>query len=84
MYSLKTKKGEMKKTKVKKNISHQEYVDCLFEERKFMHAMQTLRSFKHQLYTIKHNKVSLSLYNHKRYLMDDRVCSLSYGHFSLL
>ena len=57
MYSLKTKKGEMKKTKVKKNISHQEYVDCLFEERKFMHAMQTLRSFKHQLYTIKHNSL---------------------------
>ena len=68
MYSLKIKKEEMKKAKgvkknvVKKDISHQDYVDCLFEERKFMHTMQTIRSFKHQLYTIKQNKVSLTPY----------------------
>ena len=42
MYSLKTKKEEMKKAKVvrknvvKKYISHPDYVDCLFEERTFM------------------------------------------------
>ena len=54
MYSLKTKKEEMKKAKgvkkniVKKYISHQDYVDCLFEERKLMYAIQTIRSFKHQ------------------------------------
>ena len=66
MYSLETKKEEMKKAKgvkknaVKKDISHQDYVDCLFEERKFIHTIQTIRSFKHQLYTIKQNKVSLS------------------------
>ena len=78
MYSLKTKKEEMgvKKNVVKNGISHQDYVDCLFEERKFMHTMQAIQSFKHQLYTIKKNKVSLSPYNDKRYLMDDRVSSL--------
>ena len=48
MYSLKSKKEEMKKAKgvkknvVKKDISHQDYVDCLFKERKFMHTMQTI------------------------------------------
>ena len=81
MYSLKTKKEEMKKTKgvkknvVKKVISHQDYVDCLFEERKFMHTMQTIQSFKHQLYTIKHNKVSLSAYNDQQYSMDNGATS---------
>ena len=71
MYSLKTKKKEMKKSKgvkknvVKEDISHEDYVDFLFEERKFMHTMQTIQSFKHQLYTIKHNKVSLSPYDGK-------------------
>ena len=66
MYSVKTKK-EMKKAKrVKKNvlkkcISHQDYVDCLFEERKFTHTMQSIRSFKYQPCTIKQNKVSLAL-----------------------
>ena len=48
MYSLKTKKEEMKKDKgvkknvVKKDISHQDYVDCLFQERKFMDAHCTI------------------------------------------
>ena len=49
MYSLKTKKEEMKNEKgvkknvVKKDISHQDYIDCLFEEKKFMHAVQFIR-----------------------------------------
>ena len=90
IYSLKTKKEEMKNAKgvkknvVKKDISHQGYVDCLFEERKFMHTIQTIRSFKHQLYTIKQNQVSLSPYDDKRYLVHDGVSSLPYGNFSLL
>ena len=90
MYSLKTKKEEMKKAKgvkknvAKKDISHLDYVDCLFDERKFMHTMQSIRSFKYQLFTIKHNKISLSPYDDKRYLLDDGVSSLPYGQFSLL
>ena len=59
---MKKTKG-VKKNAVKKVISHKDYVDFLFEERKCMHTMQTIRSFKHQLYTIKQNKVSLSPYN---------------------
>ena len=90
MYSLKTKKEEMEKVKgvkkniVKRDISHQDYADCLFEERKFMHTMQSIRSFKHQHYTIRQNKVSLSPYNNKRYLLGDEVSSLPYEHFNLL
>ena len=42
MYSLKTRKEEMKKTKGVKKNSHQDYVDCLFEERRFIHTMQTI------------------------------------------
>ena len=56
---------EVKKNVVKKDISHQNYVDCLFEEKKFVHAMQTVQSIKHQLYAIKQNKVFLSPYKDK-------------------
>ena len=48
MYSWKTEKEEMKKAKgvkknvVKKDISHQDYADWLFKERKFMHTMHTI------------------------------------------
>ena len=90
VYSVKTKKDEMKKAKVveknvlKKDISHQDYVDCLFEERKFIHTVQSIRSFKHQLYTIKQSKVSLSPYYDKSYLLNDDVSSLPYRLFILL
>ena len=48
------KKAEvMKKNVVKKDVSHQDYVNGLFEERKFIHTMQTIQSFNHQLYIIK-------------------------------
>ena len=80
---MKKAKG-VKKNVAKKDISHEDYVDCLFEERKFIHTLQTIRSFKHQLCTIKQNKVSLTPYDDKRYLMDDGVSSPPYGHFSLL
>ena len=59
LFSLKRKKEETKKAKrvkknvVKKDISHQDYAYCLFEERKFMHTMESIQLFKHQLYTIK-------------------------------
>ena len=71
MYSLKKQREEMKKAKgvkknvVKKCISHQDYADCLFEERKFMHTMQTIQSLKHELYTVTQNKVSFSPYDDK-------------------
>ena len=69
MYSLKTKKEEMKKAKVakknvvKKDISHQDYVDCLFEERQFVHTMQTTRSFKHPPSNRKESSLALTMIN---------------------
>ena len=90
MYSVKTKKENMKKAKglkktvIKKDISHHEYVDCLFEEKKFTLPRETIRSFKHQLYTIKQNKVSFNPDDDKQYLMNNGVSSLPYGHFSFL
>ena len=76
------KEKEKNKNVVKKNISHEDYVDCLLEERKFMLNVQTIRSFKHQIYTIKQNKVPLSPWSDKRNLLDDGVSSLPSGHFS--
>ena len=84
MYSLKTKKEEIKKGKgvkknvVKKHISHQDYVYCLFEERKFMHTKQTIWSFNRQLYTIKQNKVSLALtmINNTWWMMGLALCHM--------
>ena len=46
MYSLKAKKEKRKKKEgkkgniVKKDMSHQDYLDCLSEKRKFMHTIR--------------------------------------------
>ena len=35
-------KGSEEGSKQKKDISHQDFVNCFFEERKFMHTMQSI------------------------------------------
>ena len=77
---MKKAKG-VKKNVVKKQLCHQDYKDCLFLEKKYMHSMNTIRSDKHQLYTVKQNKTSLAPYDDKRYLLDDGITSLPYGHY---
>ena len=46
MHLKKMKKAKgVKKNMMKKSISNQDYVDCLFEKRKFINTMQSMQSF---------------------------------------
>ena len=45
--------------------------------------MNMIRSEKHKLYTVTQNKTSLSAYDDKRYILDDGISTLPYGHYSL-
>ena len=89
MYSVLSEK-EMKKAKeVKKNVikhqlCHQDYKDCLLLEQTYKHSMNSIQSEKHQLYIVKQNKTSLAPYDDKRYLLDDGITSLPYGHHKML
>ena len=42
-----------------------------------------IASSKHQLMTVVCNKKSLSVYDDKRYILDDRITTLPYGHHAL-
>ena len=44
------------------------------------HEMNLIKSSKHQLNTVKVEKISLSCYDNKRYLLDDSITSYEYGH----
>ena len=42
--------------------------------------MKGIKSFNHKMHTSESNKISLSVYDDKRYIKDDGIYTLSYGH----
>ena len=79
----KTAKG-ISKAVTKREIRHGHYRDCLFNRKRTVANMPQLRSFKNNLYTVNINKIGLSPYDDKRYLLEDGVTSLAYGHHSIM
>ena len=42
--------------------------------------MKGIKSFGHRMYTYESNKTSLSAFDDKRYILDDGIHTLVYGH----
>ena len=76
----KTAKG-VKKYIIKKTITHSNYKETLLNKTEARHLMNTIQSKKHQLNSYEINKVSLSCYDDKRYILSDGINSYSYGHY---
>ena len=90
MYSLKYRKEEKKtakgisRTTLKKNITHEDYVRTLDEGRTMRHINRSFQQEEHTIVSREQNKISLSAYDDKRYLMDDGISSRAYGHYKLV
>ena len=78
----KTAKG-IKKNVIKKNITHANYTETLFNNKQMHHKMKTIRSQNHQLGSYEINKVSLSCFDDKRYILEDGITSYAYGHYNI-
>ena len=78
----KTAKG-IKKIVIKKNITHENYKETLFNNKQMCHIMKTIRSQNHELGSYEINKVSLSYFDDKRYILEDGINSYAYGHYSI-
>ncbi|XP_068704787.1 uncharacterized protein [Montipora foliosa] len=78
----KTAKG-IKKNIIKKNITHENYKNVLFNNEQMHHTMKTIRSNKHQLGSYELNKVSLSCFDDKRYILENGITSHAYGHYKI-
>ena len=76
----KTAKG-IKKNVIKNDIKHENYKQTLFNEEQMYHKMKTIRSQKHQLRSYEINKVSLSCFDDKRYILENGIKSYAYGHY---
>ena len=72
------------KSVIKKNLKHEMYKNILETGKRRHDNMTVIRSVQHQLYTMEINKVSLSAYDDKRYLLDDGITSYAYCHYKTL
>lgn len=75
----KTAKG-VKKDVIKKNITHGNYDDVLFNYKQILHNMRTTRSDHHQINSYELDKMSLTCFDDKRYLHNNGISSYAYGH----
>lgn len=68
---------------IEKRLKHDMYKECLFEQSEQLTSALSIQSERHQIYTRKISKLSLSPYDDKRYIMDDGINTLAYGHFKI-
>ena len=78
----KTAKG-IKKNVIRKNITHDNYIDVLFNNKQMQHTIKFIRSNHHQLGSFEMNKISLSCFDDKRFIHQNGITSFAYGHYQI-
>ena len=73
----------VKKNVVKKGITPGDYLDVLNQSKVMHHKMKTIRSDCHQISSYEINKISLSPFDDKRYILSDGISSYAYGHLNI-
>ena len=82
MYSIKKINGKESNTGKGVNIAtdFNEFKDVLFVKKIIRHKMKRIKSKKHKLGTYETEKISLSCFDDKRYVLDDGIYTLAYFH----
>ena len=80
--NFKKSKGTRKQV-TSKEINHQNYNDTLFNKKTFKHGMNMLRGEGHIIYGLHVNKTTVSPFDLKRWITNDGVHALAYGHKDL-
>ena len=86
MYSMKNLEGKEYNTGGKGvNIATEfnEFKDTLFKKKVLRHKMKRIQSKKYKIGTYKINKISLSCFDDKRFVLDDGIHTLSYFYKNL-
>ena len=61
-------------------LRHKEYFHVLFGKKVMRHKVKRIQSNSHSVGTYDLNKIRLSCFDHKRYVLDDGINTLVYGH----
>lgn len=87
MYSVRSGKvDKMKKAKgvkkgvLMKEIEFEDYMHCLYNNTTIVRNQSTFRSKLHNVYTVQQNKVALSPFDDKRYILENGVDTIAWGH----
>ena len=82
MYSIKKINGSESNTTKGVNIvtEFNEFKDVLFNKKVIRHKMKRIQAKKHKIGTYEINKISLSCFDDKRYILNDGVNNLAYFH----
>ena len=90
LYSYKMEEGEenkrckgVKKQVVENTITHEDYKTCLLTGKEILRKQNILRSYEHEIYTEEVNKIALSAADDKRYILNDGVHTLAWGHYKI-
>ena len=67
----------IKKNVVKKELTFEDYAQCLFSGKEQMKSMKIIRSENHDIYSKEVNKIALSANDDKRILMKDKIKTLA-------
>ena len=87
MYSIKWFEGNVKTCKgISKMVNkvvlrHEMYKECLMNVELRKYKVSRIGSELHQIYTYNFSKISLSSFDDKRYVLDDKINTLAYGHY---
>ena len=78
----KTAKG-LQKTILNKYINHQHYRDVILNKKIFSSSMKRIQSKDHSLQTVELTKLIFQPFDDKRYLLEDGIHSIPFGHYSI-
>ena len=82
MYSILDESSNEKSTNKGHNafIEFQEFHDTLFQKKILGHTVRRIKSKNYNLSTYETNKISLSCFDDKRYILKNGINTLAYGH----
>ena len=82
MYSIKNINGKESNTAEGVNIATEfnEIIDTLFNKKISRHKMKRIQSKKHKMVKYGINKISLSVFDDKRFVLNDGIHTFAYFH----
>ena len=82
IYSMKNIYGKESNTAKGVNIATEfnEFKDTLFNKKVLRHKMRRIQGKKHKMGTYEINKISLSVFDDKRFVLNDGIHTLAYFH----